>query len=1679
MKLRKRFLAAALSAVMILSMLPAPAFAAETAGNEETEPAAEAAAVLPAEEPEEEKAAQITEEETAAPAEEAAPEEAAAPAEDAEEKAAPEKQAQEPAAEKAAEEPAEAEAAEEPAEAEAAEEPAEAEADVYGSAAAPLTAEGSDYIVTVSYDDSALLPADTRIQVKEILESARKYDSYCDQALEAVRKEDADAEEISYIRLFDITLVDGQGNKVQPAAAVDVQISLKDIESAEDNTQVVHFGRQETEVVETEVKGDTLSFATEGFSVFAVIAPGTTGENARLLVKFMVNGELRAQMHVKKADVSEKLNEVLYDPGTPMVDNSQFMGWTDTAEAQITSETVGMTIDQVRSAVADLLNSGSVKEGDEKVYNAVMHTAYSLYYEGERDIVYKTDVVTGTGSSLTATVNYNYHIVDDTKGLKGWYVKGTDPAEDGFYKNGDPITLNGDVTLKPYIGDGAWLWFDENDGGAGAGGASYTPPVFIPVGETAKDAEPANPKRDGYGFDGWYTAAEGGTPFNFDNAVSAKTTVYAHWTATGKTTYKIIIWRQKITDAKDAADADKKYDFEETAASGEINTGNELTWDTIRPYTEKHYKEGEAYDAFQYRTYKIVDSQGRNIGVDDGSGHTKAVAGTAPIIVNVYYDRYLLTINFDQDVYTPTNADGNNLYGLVDGKYVRLTRNSLRRKYYYTNSNLQQIEYTGQRYEKTVNRFSYTGLYGQSLEQNGYTWPAGGWYGIAILSSFRGLFFKTNHTKDLSSVQDANTTIIFYMSDADDASHYTEVARANYQVDETQGFLITDRFVGADPSFYKWSDSSTMPTTGWEPASHVDVNNGRTSIPRGKNEYLHIKYDRVINNIIFMDDSGTEMTDLRISNVPYGRRLNNYVDQVPQTVDGLQEGYYFGGWYEEAELVNRVDWANSTMPSENLTVYMKIGPEEYHIAVDYDGGTSPGGELKHNTWVPYRTKLDDTAFNQLTREGYTLVGWYTDKARTKRWNFDTEITKESLSILYDDSQGEDERRKTVYYGETELTDEGYRGTVGVLTLYPKWSDDSVINAGGIEIQYKNADGAPDYSYTDSLHYADQADVTAAAAVPEDKWPSGKEFAGWNLNGTIYDPTDVFAADKSLAESVNGKLIITLKATYKDTEEKTPTHINWYKNDGSNEIYRTDQVPGVNEAVKIFGLGTGESIPNRTDYRFLGWAKAEEATGTSLNVTAPNFLEYKNGKYYTVGESSVQVTEVAADEVRPYEALYAVWKEKEYFYIYHSATEETEKVEIPENGTFDLTGKVETGYFYGGYFHYENSTKGTPYTENGKTDFRPQKNQTYYLKEVDTGYLRPALYLTYNPLDNNKIENLYGFINVDAANDYSGFGLEIAGKRISMEGQPMASSQIVVTRGGVTYDTLTPSKLFGQTQAEFGYTDISDVIAEGATVQITGYYITCDGFKVTGCKDRMIQFTNDLTFTGWNSAGNTRCGLKSVTSTMTAESQPASPAGLFSVLRSLTLSAPAPKAGYTITKIYSSGAKEEQTVEKGDRTGEIEYVQKKNYTFAGWYMDKDYKKAADFSNVASDMTVYAKYIKNTNITLTLQKKSVSGTTTKFNASVTVKNKPCAVRDVKVTATYKKKDKTGKLSSRSVTKSGTKANIKYTTRYSGTVSIKGLAKKDSFTAVISWVTPDGTKVTLNAKKCTYKSGKVTVK
>ena len=218
--------------------------------------------------------------------EEALEETAAEPAEEAAEVEVPEEEAEAADAEPEAEPTEDAEAPTE----EPVEEPAE-EAPSYTEGT--LTAESEEYYISLSYGEAAKIPADATLSVFEIEKDAAAYESYMAEAAAKVfENDDNDATTLPYARFFDITILNAEGEAIEPAAPVQVIIDLKDQVLATEDVEfaAVHFVEEETEasgeteIVETELvtietgatvdaadEESTVSFDADSFSTYGVV----------------------------------------------------------------------------------------------------------------------------------------------------------------------------------------------------------------------------------------------------------------------------------------------------------------------------------------------------------------------------------------------------------------------------------------------------------------------------------------------------------------------------------------------------------------------------------------------------------------------------------------------------------------------------------------------------------------------------------------------------------------------------------------------------------------------------------------------------------------------------------------------------------------------------------------------------------------------------------------------------------------------------------------------------------------------------------------------------------------------------------------------------------------------------------------------------------------------------------------------------------------------------------------------------------------------------------------------------------------------------------------------------------------------------------------------------------------
>lgn len=206
--------------------------------------------------------------------------------------------------------------------------------------------------------------------------------------------------------------------------------------------------------------------------------------------------------------------------------------------------------------------------------------------------------------------------------------------------------------------------------------------------------------------------------------------------------------------------------------------------------------------------------------------------------------------------------------------------------------------------------------------------------------------------------------------------------------------------------------------------------------------------------------------------IEHGKPIDTDKLTIPEV-----EGYTFDGWYADE---NRTIEFDFTKPiKSNTTVYAKWTANDYEVRFITEHGKTPTSQN-----VPY----NKTATNpgELTAEGYTFDGWYTDHTCTIEFDFRTPIT-----------------------GDTKV--------------YAKWE--------------KNAPVLPDtyaLNVSGAFVYVDGVDVTASAGdtslplekdasvrlvADPDRMPSGMVFDRWTiLNGALNaDDAEKFETGRTLEE----------------------------------------------------------------------------------------------------------------------------------------------------------------------------------------------------------------------------------------------------------------------------------------------------------------------------------------------------------------------------------------------------------------------------------------------------------------------------------------------------------------------------------------------------------------------------------
>ena len=178
---------------------------------------------------------------------------------------------------------------------------------VYGVVSTILTttitsSDGMTYKITVTYDDSTGIPEDAELKVSEVSEA--DYLSYLTSATEAIGES---IHNVAYGKLFDISIVkDGVEYQPVDGSSLKVKVELLDAEAVED-VKVVHFEGDAAQEIQASTDGMTVSFETDGFSVFSFLDFSLVTR----MVNATINGAVTAVSGTKSGTLYENDDIIL------------------------------------------------------------------------------------------------------------------------------------------------------------------------------------------------------------------------------------------------------------------------------------------------------------------------------------------------------------------------------------------------------------------------------------------------------------------------------------------------------------------------------------------------------------------------------------------------------------------------------------------------------------------------------------------------------------------------------------------------------------------------------------------------------------------------------------------------------------------------------------------------------------------------------------------------------------------------------------------------------------------------------------------------------------------------------------------------------------------------------------------------------------------------------------------------------------------------------------------------------------------------------------------------------------------------------------------------------------------------------------------------------------------------
>jgi pilin isopeptide linkage protein/uncharacterized repeat protein (TIGR01451 family)/uncharacterized repeat protein (TIGR02543 family) len=975
-------------------------------------------------------------------------------------------------------------------------------------------------------------PKGTTMSVKDVSRAA---------AISIAKKSTDTPKEIVDASGVDITFKDKNGQEIEPANGRTVKVKMqlsRELKGKE--FHVIHNEGEKGPAEIADAKKSSASFRAESFSIYLIegenpaVATYKLHDSEGNLLSYTANGKSFSEQKIKNG-------ETLYSPKNPEKSGYIFQGWT-TTEGSDTVE-----LEPFKST------KPSVTETQEIDYYPVFKEAHYVFFmdsTGDDARVYQTkegasgDTITVSDVTLSST---------GTTSFTGWYTDSglTDSA-------GDSVTLGDkNIYLYPKFEEGHYLVFKTGDD------ATIISPEFVAAGDVT--TAPDDPERDGYRFVGWSTT-ENSTiaDFSFGGTLTETTTLYAVWKPT-TANYTVIFWKQSVTDDKDAADADKTYEY----AGSETRSGTTGS-DASATSSDKAKSSINNGVGFHFNSTNTVDVQ---------------IKGDGSTILNIYYDRDLFTYNFyeSKDSLTPQS--------------------------------------------------SISGLYGATMDQSGVEWPEGSVWVYILTQNYypyidaflpvKGYSYSGNSAEIDFYKASSSYTLNYYREAVTGGGFTSDLTPQTFSLDTLfggwnfenvySGFSVSKfRVMDRSGNYGKWVSVSSDGTTSMDLDDMMYYSGvstfGGFDVFYSRNQH---KIDYYSGNEIVHTETGIYY---EASLADYGEGGDNYYEptEAPSTVP---EGSVFAGWYKDPDCTVLYDFANATMPDDDVIVYAKWELPTVKADVYDEMG---GGDLVDTITVDYGGTVDENLMpNVVNESGDSIV--YTSSSET------ITIPDDAIWIGWDVKTTDDsgETSYETYSFDTQLTKD--------IELYPNY-----LQLNKYKVTYDANGGSG--TVTDSKTYAGgddcYADVQSGSTLTS---PDGKVFLYWNIksdgSGDTYYPDDKVQITSD----------VTLYAIYGDAPEVTDlTYYSNYPSDtdltnvSTKQTVNSQTVLLNNQNLTVYTLNEAD-MTTPSGYKFVGWNTAADGSGTSYAAST------------TIG--------VDVEDPQP-NALYAIWAKKPTKDVFQSSDTST-------------------------------------------------------------------------------------------------------------------------------------------------------------------------------------------------------------------------------------------------------------------------------------------------------------------------------------------------------------------------------------------------------------------------------------